>query len=270
MHLIRRAERSTSTSSSASSISTATSGSSDALPRPFDTGLGNNFTTSTCPTFFKAFLSDETFNECVPLSLLLQTSTSFFTVQRSPVRLAQTLSASCSVNFDTCSTLMASLARQIQSPNNCAADLQNQNPVAMQAYDGFVAYQSLYHAGCLLNSETGAYCFSDAVTNATSPTDSYVYYLPLGVSLPGTTAPSCSECLRDTMSAFGSAATNRSQPVSNVFASAAAMIDLTCGADFVNASIPHQPTSAAASLASTGLGGLGSIALLVSLLTVLM
>ena len=112
--------------------------------------------------------------------------------------------------------------------------------------------------------------FSDAVTNATSPTDSYVYYLPLGVSLPGTTAPSCSECLRDTMSAFGSAATNRSQPVSNVFASAAAMIDLTCGADFVNASIPRQPTSAAASFASTGLGGLGSIALLVSLLTVLM
>ncbi|THW79661.1 hypothetical protein D6D18_09277 [Aureobasidium pullulans] len=96
MHLIRRAERSTSTSSSASSISAATSGSSDALPRPFDTGLGNNFTTSTCPTFFKTFLSDETFNECVPLSLLLQTSTSFFTVQRSPVRLAQTLSASCS------------------------------------------------------------------------------------------------------------------------------------------------------------------------------
>ncbi|THZ06771.1 hypothetical protein D6C93_01334 [Aureobasidium pullulans] len=188
MHLIRRAERSTSTSSSASSISTATSGSSDALPRPFDTGLGNNFTTSTCPIFFKTFLSDETFNECVPLSLLLQTSTSFFTVQRSPVRLAQTLSASCSVNFDTCSTLMASLARQIQ----------------------------------------------------------------------------------DTMSAFGSAATNRSQPVSNVFASAAAMIDLTCGADFVNASIPHQPISAAASFASTGLGGLGGIALLVSLLTALM
>jgi hypothetical protein len=90
--------------------------------------------------------------------LTIQTSTSFFTVQRSPVKLAQTLGASCGVNFDSCSTLMASLARQIQSPDNCAADLQNQNPTVMQAYTGFVAYQSLYHAGCILNDDTGSYC----------------------------------------------------------------------------------------------------------------
>lgn len=176
-HFLKRAAGSTSTSSSASSASTA---SSDTLPIPFDTALGNNFTTSSCPAFFKNFLSNDTFNECVPLSLLLQvsrpdstlqrkvhethayfpkqTSTSFFSVQRSPVKLAQTLGASCSVNFDSCSTLMASLARQIQSPDNCAADLQNQNPTVMQAYTGFVAYQSLYHAGCLLNSNTGSYC----------------------------------------------------------------------------------------------------------------
>jgi hypothetical protein len=64
-------KRAAPTSSSALSISTA---SSDALPRPFDAGLGNNFTTSTCPTFFKQFLSDNTFDECVPLSFLLQVS----------------------------------------------------------------------------------------------------------------------------------------------------------------------------------------------------
>jgi hypothetical protein len=64
-------KRAASTSSSAPSVSTA---SSDALPRPFDAGLGNNFTTSSCPIFFKQFLSDNTFNECVPLSFLLQVS----------------------------------------------------------------------------------------------------------------------------------------------------------------------------------------------------
>ncbi|KAG9557779.1 hypothetical protein KCU79_g9336, partial [Aureobasidium melanogenum] len=239
-HFLKRARRSTSTSSSASSASTA---SSDALPIPFDTALGNNFTTSSCPAFFKNFLSNDAFNECVPLSLLLQTSTSFFSVQRSPVKLAQTL-------------------------DNCAADLQNQNPTVMQAYTGFVAYQSLYHAGCLLNSNTGSYCFSDAVTNASSPTDSYVYYLPLGISLPSTTSPSCSSCLRDTMSVFASTATNRSQPLSKVYGTAAAMIDLTCGADFVNASIPTVPSTGAASLIS-GSGVLGSIALLLSVITVL-
>jgi hypothetical protein len=97
-------------------------------------------------------------NHETDVCLTLQTSTSFFTVQRSPVKLAQTLGASCGVNFDSCSTLMASLARQIQSPDNCAADLQNQNPTVMQAYTGFVAYPSLYHAGCLLNANTGGYC----------------------------------------------------------------------------------------------------------------
>ncbi|KAI5265636.1 hypothetical protein E4T47_08481 [Aureobasidium subglaciale] len=272
MRIFKRVERSTSTSSAAASSSTDSTGSSDALPRPFDTGLGNNFTTSSCPAFFKDFLDDDTFNSCVPLSLLLQTSTSFFNAQRSPVRLAQTLAASCSVNFSGCSTLMASLARQIQLPENCAPDLANQNPMAMQAYDGFVAYQSLYHAGCLLNTDTGGYCFSDAI-NATSPTDSYIYYLPLGVSLPGTTAPSCSNCLRDTMSVFASAATNRSQPVAGVYARAASMIDGTCGVTFVNASIPAPFTSggAAAALASGGnvLGGLGSLAMLLSLITML-
>lgn len=68
-HFFKRAAAST--SSSASPVSTATS---NALPRPFDAGYGNNFTTSSCPAFFKNFLSDDTFNECVPLSLLLQVS----------------------------------------------------------------------------------------------------------------------------------------------------------------------------------------------------
>jgi hypothetical protein len=64
-------KRAATTSSSASSVSTA---SSDALPISFDAGLGNNFTTSSCPAFFQKFLSDDAFNECVPLSLLLQVS----------------------------------------------------------------------------------------------------------------------------------------------------------------------------------------------------
>jgi hypothetical protein len=71
------------------------------------------------------------------------------------------------------------------------------------------------------------------------------------------------------MSVFASAATNRSQPVSKVYTTAAAMIDLTCGAGFVNSSGPVTPSTGAASLVSGGLGGLGSIALLVSLVIVL-
>ena len=42
------------------------------LPHPFDTSLGNNFTAISCPTFFNTFLTNDTFNACLPLSLLLQ------------------------------------------------------------------------------------------------------------------------------------------------------------------------------------------------------
>jgi hypothetical protein len=42
------------------------------LPHPFDTSLGNNFTAPSCPTFFNNFLNSESFNDCLPFSLLLQ------------------------------------------------------------------------------------------------------------------------------------------------------------------------------------------------------
>lgn len=42
------------------------------LPQPFDTSLGNNFTAPSCPTFFNSFLTNDTFNNCLPFSLLLQ------------------------------------------------------------------------------------------------------------------------------------------------------------------------------------------------------
>ncbi|GAB7357430.1 hypothetical protein MBLNU459_g8355t1 [Dothideomycetes sp. NU459] len=202
------------------------------------------------------------------LTLQSKTSNSFFAAERSPVRLAQTLQASCNVDFAMCSDLMASLAQQIQQSSNCGADLAAQNPQVQQAYDGFVAYQPLYHAGCLKNSQTGSYCFSDAATNSSSPTSSYIYFLPLGVSLPGSTTPTCSSCLRNTMEIFASAATNSSQPISNVYAGAATLIDQHCGTGFVNASINMTSTSAAVpalSLSVGGLGGAGLLALLTAL-----
>lgn len=42
------------------------------LPKPFDSNLGNNFTSSSCPAFFHDFLNNDSFRNCLPLSLLLQ------------------------------------------------------------------------------------------------------------------------------------------------------------------------------------------------------
>jgi hypothetical protein len=62
-----------STSSVSESIQVATPVSTS-LPRPFDTSIGNNFTESSCPQFFNNFLSNSSFQECLPFSMLLQVS----------------------------------------------------------------------------------------------------------------------------------------------------------------------------------------------------
>jgi len=41
------------------------------LPQVFDSNIGNNFTSTTCPTFFVKLIANSDFQECYPLSLLL-------------------------------------------------------------------------------------------------------------------------------------------------------------------------------------------------------
>ncbi|GAB1736149.1 hypothetical protein NU219Hw_g6198t1 [Hortaea werneckii] len=178
-----------------------------------------------------------------------QTSNSFFTALQSPVLLAQTMDASCSANFTQCSALMASLARTIKQPANCGDDYKLQNPMVRQAYHGFVAYETLYRVGCLTTADEGSYCFSNAVSNQTAPTSSYVYYLPLGVPLPAGTRPSCNDCLQDTMRVFAQAAANKSTPLSETYGDAGQMIQMACGPSYAVDAV--QRTNAAA--ASMGL-----------------
>lgn len=71
VRLVKRANSAGSTTTTSTSTSTTEAAS---LPSPFDSSLGNNFTVSSCPNFFQSFLSDDTLNDCLPLSLLLQVS----------------------------------------------------------------------------------------------------------------------------------------------------------------------------------------------------
>lgn len=155
---------------------------------------------------------------------------------------------------------MSNLAVAIQQDGNCGADYQMRNPLVLQAYTGFVAYQPSYHAGCLTDSN-GNYCFSNAVTNASAPSSSYVYYLPLGVSLPGGTQPTCDRCLQNTLSMFASYATNSSQPLSTDYTSAAEMIDMTCGPSFA-ASAVHTGAASTTFSVRTGLSAITAAAIL--------
>ena len=42
------------------------------LPRVFDGGLGQNYTVPSCPAFLQSMLTNKTFTDCLPFSLLLQ------------------------------------------------------------------------------------------------------------------------------------------------------------------------------------------------------
>ncbi|KAK4972772.1 hypothetical protein LTR97_005369 [Elasticomyces elasticus] len=131
---------------------------------------------------------------------------------------------------------MASLAQQLQQESNCGADLQMQNPTVLQAHDGLVAFQPLYQAGCLKDTD-GAYCLANAMTNTSAPTSSYVYYLALGMQLPGNARPACTDCLRNTMAIFATAATNSSVPLNEDYTAAAQQVDASCGSEFAQASV---------------------------------
>ena len=163
----------------------------------------------------------------------LQTSNSFFTAIQSPLSRIRILDATCHLpSYPTCSTLMSSLATQLAS-KSCAKDLSLENPLATQAYAGLLAYDTLYAASCLTSTETGNYCYADAVSNTSAPTSSYIYYLPLGMSLPAGTRPACTPCLKDTMSIFAAAAGDRKGDFRGDYAQAAQVVDLTCGPGFV-------------------------------------
>lgn len=227
-----------------SSLDTDPDASSSPMPSAFDSNLGANFTADSCSEFFEAFLANDEFEACLPLSLLLQNSNSFFQAGRSVVRITEVLRAMCDVDVERCSGLMGRLADDIKKDDNCGLDYDDENPLVLQAYKGMQAYQPLARAGCL-RSSSGSFCFADAITNSASPSDAYVYFVALGSAMPGGSRPTCTSCLQNTMAEFALAARTKTQPVSDNYASTAQLINLGCGPNFVNATIPPRRGSAA-------------------------
>ncbi|KAI9742820.1 MAG: hypothetical protein M1818_003549 [Claussenomyces sp. TS43310] len=241
--LERRKEKSSSSASStatATTITVATAAPASQLPSAFDSGLGSSFESQTCPSYIKGFLEEPKFKACLPLSMLLESSVSFFQVEKSIVRVTQTLDVACGANVTSCNVYLSTLANNLTTAANCAADYANGNSVVMQVYTGLISYRTMYQASCLRDPSTDSYCFADAITNSTSPTNSYIYYLPLNTSLPGGTNPTCNTCLQHTMAVFQTSAANRSQPVSSLYAPAAQQINAICGPGFLNTTVPVE------------------------------
>ncbi|OBT87962.1 hypothetical protein VE02_04513 [Pseudogymnoascus sp. 03VT05] len=253
-------------SSTTDSVATATPTNTTAdLPKPFDSNIGADFASEECPAFIATFLAKPEFQDCYPVSLLLESSQAFFQTLRSPFLTTALLDHSCAAP-STCAPYLSSLAATLNS--TCSLDLSRSNPTATMALTGLLAYPSLRTATCL-KSSTGSYCFADAITNSTSDEDAYVYYLGVGNELPSTTRMTCNKCLKDVVGVFGAAAANRTAPVAAVYAEGAAVVNGVCGKGWVNETVPSALTGAAAALGSSGIGGL-VVAVVVGVMMVLM
>ncbi|KAI0128529.1 hypothetical protein BJ170DRAFT_594368 [Xylariales sp. AK1849] len=222
------------------------------LPSPFDSVLASNFTgddgNGACPAFINSMLTNSTFKQCYPFSMLMQGSTSFFQAEKSLVSITQVLDATCSANVTFCADYLNGVASNLTDSANCADDFAQDNSVVVQAYEGLRAYQPLYSAACLKNEDTSAYCFANAVTNSSAVSDVYLYFLPLNVSYPSTAAASCSLCTQQTMGIFQAATADRDQFVANTYANAATTVNNVCGSGFVNATLPAAESNAVASM----------------------
>lgn len=134
----------------------------------------------------------------------------------------------------------------------CKIDLGNQVATVVDAMAGLESYTVMRDAACQVDQQTSAYCYVEATHN-TNPADFYFYQLPLGISLPNTTIPSCNTCTQDLMNMYAPLASNGSLPdLVETYGDAATIARNTCGPDYVeNVNV----SSASKTLASSGVFG---------------
>ncbi|KAI1488059.1 hypothetical protein F5X96DRAFT_108187 [Biscogniauxia mediterranea] len=232
---VEKRDSSSTTTTETTTEPTTTTSTATALPSPFDGALGADFASGdSCPGFFNDFLSNSTFQSCYPASLLLKSSQSFFQAQRSFFDITQVLTATCAVDVDTCTDYFDQLARDLISDDNCGQDYRDENALVMQAYRGMTIYNVVYKATCLTDPETSAFCYANAVTNSTTASNVFLYYLPYNSTLRDSAAPACDSCTSQTMGIYQAATSDRSSGIAYTYQSAAEHINSICGSGFVN------------------------------------
>ncbi|KAG6000781.1 hypothetical protein E4U21_005015 [Claviceps maximensis] len=237
----RRSKASRPLSERASGTSNGSGGSSS-LPSPFDNLVPSAFQipggSSSCPRFISSLLSDPTFKRCYPISMLMQTSTGFFNAQKQLVSIVKVLDATCAPNVTKCTEFMNQAALNLTAEANCKSEYDQNQTQVLLAYRGLRAYNVMYSAACLQDPATNSYCFANAVTDLSTPSNTYLYFMPYGLSLPGSSKPTCNWCTQTTMSIYNAAAADRRQPVAAKYEDAAQQVNTICGPTFVNSSLP--------------------------------
>jgi len=239
------------------------------LPSAFDNTPKSEFRgqgeDDSCPDFMESLLSSQTYLDCYPLSMMIQTSMSFFNARKQLASTVRVLDNSCGVDVDTCNDFMAEAATNLTREENCQAEFNRGHRTVMQAYRGLQTYQLIYSVSCLHDPDTDMYCYANAVTNLSTASDGFLYNLPYGDILPGSSTPTCNWCNEETMAIFNSAAANRDQDISDTYEDAARQVNAICGPGFVNDTLPE----AVESMALTTIPTWVALAMTVSLATLI-
>lgn len=156
------------------------------------------------------------------------------------------LDATCKADVASCSDFLTKAAQNLTASANCKAEIDQGQSLVLQAWRGLRAYKILYSATCLQDPSTNMYCFASAVTNVTAPSDSYLYFLPYGLALPGASSPSCNWCTQETMAIYNAASADKQQFVASNYEDAARQVNTICGPGFVNGTLPKGAAAAVA------------------------
>ncbi|KAL4780196.1 hypothetical protein BJX76DRAFT_338831 [Aspergillus varians] len=227
------------------------SSSASTLPTAFDTSLSNNFTSDSCPKFFTKFLSDSSFTNCHAVSTLLRDSTGFFHTLTSAVSTSLVLDTACAADVDSCVSTISNFASDLLDDSNCGQDYDDGNPLVTNAYLDMITYEPIYRATCLQDPDTSDYCFVDAVTNSSNPSNYDVYFLPYGSTIDSSSLPTCNSCLQATLGIFSQWAQVKDQPLADSYLSSASAVNTRCGSDFARVNITVGKESSVPSASST-------------------
>lgn len=178
-----------------------------------------------------------------------QTSTGFFDAQKTLLGVVRVLDATCKADVSSCAAFLSNAAENLTSAVNCKAEVDQEQALVLQAWRGLKAYKTLYSATCLQDATTNMYCFANAVTNLTTPSDAYLYFMPYGLALPGGSTPTCNWCTRETMAIYHTTSADRQQFVASKYEDASRQINTLCGPGFVNGTLPRAIAAAGIMLA---------------------
>ncbi|WVQ72629.1 hypothetical protein IAR50_002188 [Cryptococcus sp. DSM 104548] len=232
------------------------------VPTPLDLSISNAMS-SSCMTYLTSLVSSSTFLSCLPFSLLLTTSSAYATLVSTALSSGDytqlnelvAYTSSPQPSGSVCESYMSGVMTALKSKSNCASDISSNLAIVKKTKLGVGNYKVMKEAEALVNEETGAYCYLEAIASE-KPDDLYLWGLPGGISLPSSSTPSCSKCSSSLLTTYGTYLSSTSTLNATVINAAVKRVNEACGASFVNYTATNQTSSAVGALgAGKGAGG---------------